>query len=188
MTDSDTDLARRARDGDRPAFEELVRRTAAMVHARLYLETGDRDRAEDLTQDTFLAALRGIRSLDDPERFRGWLLRVAANTAADAARRSGRRKRSAPEADAAALETVADGRPAPAEQADLAERRSRVLAALRAMPEEYRLPLTLRHIAGADHAAIARQLGLTDGALRGLLHRGMKRLREELSRALGAEP
>ena len=54
MSDTDTALVRRARDGDRPAFEELVRRSSRLVFARLYLETGSVHRAEDLLQDTLL--------------------------------------------------------------------------------------------------------------------------------------
>ena len=60
-----------------------------------------------------------------------------------------------------------------------------MLIILRSMPEEYRLPLTLHYLVGADHETIQMQMGLTNGALRGLLHRGMVRLRTELKRALG---
>jgi DNA-directed RNA polymerase specialized sigma24 family protein len=52
-----------------------------------------------------------------------------------------------------------------------------VLSLLRSLPEEYRLPLTLRYIGGADYETIGRELGLSNGSLRGLLHRGMEKLR-----------
>ena len=52
--------------------------------------------------------------------------------------------------------------------------------ALRGMPEEYSLPITLRYIAGADYDTIGRQLGLSNGSLRGLLNRGMAKLREAM--------
>ncbi len=55
-----------------------------------------------------------------------------------------------------------------------------MLAVLRSLPEEYRQPLTLRYIAGADYEAIETQLGLSNGSLRGLLHRGLKMLRTRL--------
>ena len=61
--------------------------------------------------------------------------------------------------------------------------RQQVLAVLRTLPDEYRLPLTLRYLAGADYETISRQLGLSNGSLRGLLNRGMTRLREEVARA-----
>ena len=58
-----------------------------------------------------------------------------------------------------------------------------MLEMLRSLPEEYRLPLWLRYFGGADDVTIEAQLGLTNGSLRGLLHRGLKMLREECERA-----
>jgi len=55
---------------------------------------------------------------------------------------------------------------------------------LRSLPEEYRLPITLRYIAGADYETISTQLGLTNGSLRGLLHRGLNLLRNKLQPVL----
>ena len=68
----------------------------------------------------------------------------------------------------------------PHEEAARTEEREQVLAVLRSLPDEYRQPLTLRYIAGADYEAIETQLGLSNGALRGLLHRGLKMLRTRL--------
>ena len=184
MNETDQDLVGRSQRGDRAAFEELVRRTARLVFSRLYLETGSSDRAEDLAQETFLIAWRKIRQVTDPAGFRSWLFSIAQSVAIDAARRDRRRKRSGMRQGAQRLEDLADGSPAPDESAQREESRQLVLAMLRAMPEEYRLPLTLRYIAGADYETIGQQLGLTNGSLRGLLHRGMMRLRE----AMGAEP
>ena len=65
------------------------------------------------------------------------------------------------------------------------ELRQKVLAILRELPEEYRLPLTLRYLAGADHETIQTQMGLTNGALRGLLRRGMERMRAAMQKSLG---
>jgi RNA polymerase sigma-70 factor (ECF subfamily) len=70
--------------------------------------------------------------------------------------------------------------PPPDAVAELAELREQVMAALRALPPGYRLPLTLRYIVGADYASIGEQLGMTNGALRGVLHRGMNLLRDLL--------
>src|SRR5436309_6405417 len=96
MSETDTVLVRRARDGDREAFEELVRRTSRRVFARLYLETGDAHRAEDLLQETFLLAFRSLHRLVDPAGFRPWLLTIAHTALVDAARRDARQKRTPP--------------------------------------------------------------------------------------------
>ena len=185
MTDAEIALVRRARGGDRAAFEELVRRTSRLVFARLYLETGDAHRAEDLLQDTLFTAFRSLSNLTDPGGFRSWLLTIAQNVVIDAARRDARQKRSGPHADPAALGKVAAAGLLPDQRLEQKEMRERVLAVLRSLPEEYRLPLTLRYIGGADYETIQTQLGLTNGSLRGLLHRGLKLLRDRLPRELG---
>ncbi len=188
MADADETLVRSAQRGDRSAFEELVRRTAQLVFARLYLETGDRDRAEDLVQETLLLAFRSLDSLAEPRGFRPWLLAIAQNVAIDATRRALRKKRAAPSrANAAALESVPERGPGPPEELERQEERRRVLAVLRSLPEEYRTPLTLRYIAGADYETICVELGLSNGSLRGLLHRGLNLLRARLGANHGSE-
>ncbi|MBA4190829.1 MAG: hypothetical protein C0467_22815 [Planctomycetaceae bacterium] len=180
MSDTDTALVNRARSGDRPSFEELVRRTSRLVYARLYLDTGCADRAEDLLQETFLLAFRAIPKLTDPAGFRTWLLSIAHNVLIDDARRSSRLKRLKPPPSDRPISELPSAGPSPDEVAEHSEMRQRVLAVLRSLPEEYRLPLTLRYITGADAEVISQQLGLTNGSLRGLLHRGLKMLRERL--------
>ncbi|MHB1424645.1 MAG: RNA polymerase sigma factor [Gemmataceae bacterium] len=181
MSDSEEDLVRKARSGDRSAFEELVRRTSRLVFARLYLETGDVHRTEDLLQETFLTAFRSLSKIAEPRAFRSWLLTIAQNVLTDAIRRDQRQKRAAPtKLGLAALAHVEDKTPPPDEQIARRELRTQVLAVLRSLPEEYRLPLTLRYLAGADYETIQMQMGVTNGSLRGLLHRGLKLLQERL--------
>ena len=186
MIDSEEILVRSAQRGDRAAFEELVRRTSRLVYARLYLETGDVHRAEDLLQETLLTAFRNLAQLSEPAKFRSWLLRIAQNQAIDAARRDLRQKRQAgPSPPAVRLWEAASTEPPPGHRAEQGELRQQVLAVLRALPEEYRLPLTMRYLAGADYETIQVQMGLTNGSLRGLLHRGLNLLRAELHKVLG---
>src|SRR5437763_1253719 len=177
VPDNDEALVMKARGGDRAAFEELVRRTSRLVFARLFLEVGDAHRAEDLLQETWLLAFRSLKKLEDPGGFRPWLMRIAQNVAIDAARRDARLKRPPPAAQRNLLERLADHAPLPEDEAERNETRTQVLAVLRSLPEEYRLPLTLRYIGGADYETIGTQLGLSNGSLRGLLHRGLKLLR-----------
>src|SRR5881227_2591375 len=128
MTDAEAALVRSARRGDRAAFEELVRRTSRLAFARLYLETGDAHRAEDLLQETLLLAYRSLGQLTDPAGFRPWLLTIAQNVLVGAARREARLKRTAPPRSATPLAAVPANAPPPEEQAQRAELRERVLA------------------------------------------------------------
>jgi RNA polymerase sigma-70 factor, ECF subfamily len=180
MGEQDVALVRQACTGDRAAFDELVRRTARLVYARLYLDTGDPHRAEDLLQETLLRAFRALPQLSDPAGFRPWLLAIAHNVLTDAARREARQKRAAPPRSDTPLGLLPAAGPPPGRDSEREELRQQVLAVLRSLPEEYRVPLTLRYLAGADYETIGTQLGLSNGSLRGLLHRGLKMLRERL--------
>ncbi len=178
-------LVRRARSGDRAAFEELVRRTSRLIYARLYVETGDPHQAEDLVQETYVRAFRSIRKVNEPAGFRRWLLAIAESVAIDSFRRAGRRRRAEPpRRSQEVLENVA----APVEDPGAAERREKVRAVLHSLPEEYRLPLILRYIDGADYGTIMIQLGLGAGALRGLLYRGLQLLRRAVKSEVLHEP
>jgi RNA polymerase sigma-70 factor (ECF subfamily) len=187
LSEPDEALAQRSRTGDREAFEELVRRTSRGVFARLYLETGDPHKAEDIAQEAYLLAWRSIRSLSDPLAFRGWLYSIAHSALLQSVRRDSRAKRDVKKVSRNSnhedqMQSVADRHPHPPEEADQRERRETVLALLRSMPQEYRLPLTMRYIDGADYQTIGRELAITNGSLRGLLNRGMAMLRGKVRR------
>jgi RNA polymerase sigma-70 factor, ECF subfamily len=99
----------------------------------------------------------------------------------DALKRDARKKRLAPRGANEAVEEVRDRSSAtPSESASRDEERRRAIAALQSLPEEYRLPMALRYLADADYETIAKQLALSNGALRGLLQRGMKLMRERM--------
>ena len=177
-TNPEDTLVERARGGDRAAFEELVRRTSRLLFARFYLETGDAHRSEDLMQETYLLAFRSVHKLTNAAGFRPWLLKIAQNLIIDAGRRDRLHLRY--RAAVSQEEAKNSDQAAPPERLVQSETREQVLATLRSLPEEYRLPLTLRYLSGADYETICLQLGLTNGSLRGLLHRGLKMLRAKL--------
>jgi RNA polymerase sigma-70 factor (ECF subfamily) len=139
-----------------------------------------------LLQETWLLAYRALSKLEDPGKLRGWLLTIAQNVLAEALRRQSRQKRTPPpRVGARVLAELPSPAPSPDLDAERSDLNEQILAALRSLPEDYRLPLTLRYVTGADYETIETQLGLSNGALRGLLQRGLKLLRARLDRALG---
>jgi len=185
LPETDEALVARSRGGDRAAFEELVRRTARLVFARAYLETGDAHQAEDVAQETFFTAWRSIGQVTDATGLRPWLMSILHSVVVDVARRAGRQKRGAGRGrdDAGSLLRLADdATPPPSELVARNDERERALSVLRSLPAEYREPLMLRYLAGADYETISRQLALSNGSLRGLLSRGMAMLRDEMKR------
>jgi RNA polymerase sigma-70 factor (ECF subfamily) len=160
---------RAARGGSRDAFTQLIRRHARLVWAHLAGMVRDPAWVEDLCQETFLRAWKSIRTLQEDASFRAWLLSIARRLCWDFEQRERRRpgieERAAP--------------PGPGTDEDRGERVRRALGEL---PERYRLPLALHYLEGMDYAEIGRQLGVTNGSLRGLMARGMKQLRDGLGR------
>lgn len=167
--DETASLVEAAREGDRPAFAELYRRYARMVHGILTARVPRAD-VDDLVQDVFLQAMRRIASLRDPAAFGGWLAAIARNHGNDHLRQA---RATEPLDDAAAVVT-GDGTAGLEAQA--------VLSALRALPEAYRETLVLRLVEGMTGPEIAAATGLTPASVRVNLHRGMKQLRERLER------
>ncbi len=185
--------AARAVAGDRAAFVRLVNRTARLVLATILLDVHDPHQADDLTQETFLKAWRSIGTLNDPSRFNAWLIGIAKTVCIDAHRHANRKKRGTPGASPVRpLQRVEsdpeDPTPGPLDLLSQADQRERLIEALKSLPAGQREVLSLRYLAGADYETIAKQLNLTDGALRGLLHRGLAEVRERFTCSTGVPP
>lgn len=179
MNSPDDEMISLAMAGHRPAFDVLIKRTSRLVWAHQILRCRDRTLAEDLTQETFLRAWRAIGGLTDPATFRSWLLTIAESVRLDDIKHRTRQKRTVPTAVDESAE-VPSNDASPSEQAERTELCGQALDALATLPSQYQQALSLRYLAGADYAEISRQLALTNGSLRGLLHRGLEMLRERL--------
>lgn len=155
-------LAALAREGDRAAFEDLYRRYAPMVHAILLSTVSVRE-PDDLVQDVFLAAWRGIDRLRDADQVGAWLGTIARNRGLAARKREPRRT--------GLPEGLADRPRDDGEE---------ILELLRTLPEAYRETLAMRLVEGMTGPEIAASTGLTHGSVRVNLHRGMKMLRQLL--------
>ena len=87
--DNENALISRAQSGDEGAFTELMRANYAFVYAIVIGIVNNPNDAEEVVQDTFLNAYRGLPQLEDTKRFKGWLTRIARNRALNWLRNSG---------------------------------------------------------------------------------------------------
>ena len=178
---ADGALVRRVQRGDREAFALLARRYLRPVHAILASFLTERADVEDVAQETFMRALKGIRSFDPERPFAPWLYQIARNQARNHLRSRARRAAAAGlVADAA----VADPGPSPATGAERTELRHLLAAAIRELPEQRRTAFRLADVEGYPAKEVARIMGLTAGAVRAHLHHARRDLRARLSEVL----
>jgi RNA polymerase sigma-70 factor (ECF subfamily) len=165
------DIIAAAAGGDLVAFEHLYRHFAPRVYGLCLRLTGQREAAEDCTQESFVAAWRALASFEQRSRFSTWLHRIAVHTVL--ARRRGLRVQYEVAEPASGLPEVADpGGGAP--PIDL----ERAIAAL---PEGARHVLVLVSIYGFSHAEAADALGVAEGTCKAQLHRARSLLAAALA-------
>jgi RNA polymerase sigma-70 factor (ECF subfamily) len=181
MDSTDREIYKAAIQGDRNAFETIIRAFSRQLFAVAYGVLQNRAEAEDVVQDAFIKAWKSRWRVRDPEKFPAWLATIARHRARDVARS----RRTVPLVDE--LANVADD--ASANQDEQARENylgSHVHHALAALPETHRIALTLRYFDALDYATIEQTLGLTNGALRGILGRALQTMRKRLQPALAS--
>lgn len=183
--ENDERLMLRFQAGDARAFEVLVRRHRTPVFSFLLRLTGDRARAEDLCQETFLKAVRASGDWEPRARFQTWLYAIARNQAVDESRRQAFRRAEALD-DAPAAAAVSDG-PSPDRSAEGALLRPKLEAALAALPDEQREVFLLREYAGLRFHEIASVTGVPENTVKSRMRYALEGLRERLA-ALGIGP
>lgn len=165
-TEREADLVTRACAGDRGAFEQLVQMHADRLYAVALRLSGDRHEAEEIVQETFLRAWRGLGRFEGRSRFFTWLYRIGVNEARRSADRQRARPRSAPLAD-----EIPDERQAPQAHAEAHELHAALGRAIAALPLEQRLPLVLRDVEGLSTSEAAAVMELGEAAFKSRLHR-----------------
>ncbi|HSW30002.1 MAG TPA: RNA polymerase sigma factor [Longimicrobiales bacterium] len=170
----DEALVRRAREGEEAALSALVNRHTDAVYRVALAIAGDRDLAQDISQDAFLKAFRGLEGFRGDASFRTWLLTIVANEARGALRRHGRRR----ESDLDSAPPLASHAKGPDQMAELSGESARARKALGRLPEKQRLSVQLRVDEGLSFREIAEVIGSTEGAARVNYFHGIRRLRE----------
>ncbi len=172
----DGELVGLAAAGRRDAFEELVRRHADQLYAVILRLTGDAGEAEEVVQEAFLRAWRGIDRFERRAQFFTWLYRIGLN---EAKRRAGRRPASEPlSVEDGALAQTADFSHAPERRAEQHALRVVLERAVRDLPAGYRAPLILRDVEGLSTEQAAEIMGLKEAAFKSRLHRARLTVRD----------
>jgi RNA polymerase sigma-70 factor (ECF subfamily) len=201
------ELVRRCKEGSEAAYAILVRLHRPRLYALAYRLLLDRESAEDVVQETFIAAFRQMERFEPRPSLAAWLNTIAIRIATRAAARQRSRPRMS--IDAPAFRDNGNGRSAtawagdtlglgaladtsagadPIAAAEAAELRRALAAAIVELPFKYRAAVVLRHVIGLDYAEAARALDLPLNTFKSHLLRGTKLLRDGLAPELDARP
>ena len=172
---SDADLVQQARTtGGQAALAALYRRYLTPVYRYFYTRTGDVQRAEDLTAQTFVAALEGLPRYRERGTFAGWLFTIAARRLADHFRQ---------QTTVALLDDIADQPspdPLPEALVEHSEQTTCLERALRTLSPGRAQAAALHFFGELSLSETARVMGRSKVAVKSLIHRALRDLRERL--------
>jgi len=177
---SDAALVAATLAGDEGAFTALVGRNKKWLYRYIHRYVRDESEAQDVLQESLIAAWRALKSYDPNRPLEFWLRRIALNKCRDRARRLAVRRILLPWSGGAREAAAID--PAPTADESLAESEDlkRARAAIEALPGRLRDPLILTAIEGLSQAEAAEILGITVKAVEGAVYRAKKQLSEIL--------
>jgi RNA polymerase sigma-70 factor (ECF subfamily) len=171
--------------GDVVGFEQIVRHYSAPLFSLAARLVGTAE-AEDVVQETFLRAYRGLESFRGESSLKTWLYAIALNRARARHSTLARLKtlfssRSQRDEVTDVLDDAADPAASPEEATLVKEQRARLRAAIRELPEEFRTAVILRDLEGLSYQEVAAVLSVPIGTVRSRIARGRSLLKEALS-------
>lgn len=173
-------LVMRSQRGEQAAFRVLVERYQKLVYTLALRMVSNPADAEDVAQEAFLSAWKGLPKFRMDAKFSTWLYRLTVNAATDLLRRRQKEQTHQSLEDEEQPVQIPDDAPGPEEQAQAAERRAVLQRAIDALTENHRKILLLREVNGLDYQEIGQVLELTPGTVKSRLARARRELREKL--------
>ncbi|NNG16409.1 MAG: sigma-70 family RNA polymerase sigma factor [Gemmatimonadales bacterium] len=186
---TDQEVVAQARLGREAAYRELVRRYERPIFSLIYRMVRDRELAEDLSQETFVKALKAVRSYRPEYKFSSWIFKIANNAAIDHLRKrelatlsiEGSPHARTPDAMEATALQIGGRLPGPLDQLEARELGGAIEEAISHLRPEYRSCILLRHVEGRPYEEIAEILGLPLGTVKTYIHRARHELRKALA-------
>ena len=186
LMNSTQELVARVRSGDEEAFRLIFDRYSRPVLSFIYDMVGDRSLAEDLAQETFVRAFRGLDSLREESKLSTWLFAIAKNCAREQLR-TRRRDEANVEIDAEPAFELHDHARTPSGALLDKELSGVITAALQKLDEDKRTVFTLKVLQQRSYEEIAEITGFSVGKLKTDLHRARAEMRRRIGPYLGGE-
>jgi len=179
-------LVNRAREGDLPAYDELVKRYQERIYATLYHMTSNHEDANDLAQEAFIKAYSALKSFKGGSSFYTWVYRIAVNKTINFLKqRKNKYQMSLDDLDFNAehnpdlVALISDK--TPRRELNLAELQENLNAAMQKLSKPHRLVVTLHDVQGLSHEEIAKIIGCNIGTVRSRLFYARQQLQGYLS-------
>jgi len=180
------ELVRRARHGDLPAYDELVKRYQERIYATIYHMTSNHDDANDLAQDAFIKAFQALKSFKGGSSFYTWLYRIAVNKTINFLKQRKNRVHMSlndldfnTENNPDLVALISDK--TPRREAGLSELQEKLNAALLRLSEPHRLVVVLHDVQGQSHEEIAKVMDCNIGTVRSRLFYARQQLQSYLA-------
>jgi RNA polymerase sigma-70 factor (ECF subfamily) len=175
----DGELIRLCLSGEQAAFDDLAARHYRRVYSVVYRMLGNREEAEDVTQETFLRVYSRLDTFRHGASFAAWVRRIASNLCIDHLRRRREQNVSLDQQLESGVEQADESAGSrPDEKLEMAEDTRRVLEAMEELPPKQRAVLVLRHVEGLKIDEIAETLKMPQGTVKTMLFRGRQAVRE----------
>lgn len=183
----DAEVVRRCLAGDGTAWESVVRSQTRRVYNLCYRFTGQRQEAEDLTQEVFVRVFRTLSKFDPNQgSLNVWLYRVARNLLIDHYRATRhQRMTSSIDDEESPIELRETKEPSPHRAAELGELREMLQKALTRLSPELREAVVMRDLQGMDYREIGQTLEIPAGTVKSRINRGRTELAKILKRTPG---
>ncbi len=180
---SDHKLVAQVRRGDDRAFEKLYERYHRRIHAYVLGMVKDHQRAEDVTQEVFVSALRRMRATERPIAFKPWVYEIAKNACIDQFRRSKRTEEVSFDADEGLAPSdygrLVSPEPVPDVAVAAKQQLETMVGAFGGLSEAHHQILVLRELEGLSYREIGERMGMSRPAVESTLFRARRRLSEE---------
>jgi RNA polymerase sigma factor (sigma-70 family) len=180
---TDHDLVQAVRAGDDHAFERLYHRYHRRISAYIFGMVHDHGRAEDLTQEVFVSALRRMRQTDRPITFKPWIYEIAKNACIDAFRRSKRAEEVSIDADEGLAPAdhgkLASNSPSPDAAVEGKQQLDDLCGAFGGLSDAHHQILVMRELEGLSYREIGERLDMSRPSVESTLFRARRRLTEE---------
>jgi len=171
-------LIRQVKRGNREAYQEIVKEYQNKLFSYVYRLTGSREETEDIVQNVFVKAYRGIKNFDNTKRFSPWIYRIAHNESVNYLKKRNNKKFVSWEDIVSSkdkLEMQSEER-SPLDEWLRKETKRTVEQALEQLPKKYQEVLTMRYFAEKSYEEIGEVIGKPVNTVGTLISRAKKRL------------